>query len=272
MTVGDTRAEVLSVKQGLDPRPGAETLGRYKDGSAALVKGTAGKGTVYCAGFLPALAYIKAAQVARVGAGDQDRDRVARSANPWAFPAGVRGLLLRPVRSAGVAPPVTCSVPVVDAVYMTCDRGVVVPLANYTLRPVGELTLTVRVDRPVARAGVGPPRPAPVPVGGRVRDRHSAAGGDRLREAVLRRPGREVTGPGPSPAGRTTAACGADRTRLGHTRGVPMPIRPRAAALLACVGHTADWPPGAEYAVPGDYRATALKPGGWVTATCGRSS
>jgi hypothetical protein len=34
---------------------------------------------------------------------------------------------------------------------MTCDRGVVVPLANYTLRPVETLSLTVRVPRPVSR-------------------------------------------------------------------------------------------------------------------------
>jgi hypothetical protein len=149
VTAGGVRAEVLSVRQGLTPRPGAEVLGRFNDGSAALVKAAAGKGIVYCAGFLPALAYIKAAQAAR--AESPDRDVLARSANPWAFPAGVRDLILRPVRSAGVVPPVTCSVPVVDAVYMTCDRGAVVPLANYTLRPVEALTLTVRPGRPVVR-------------------------------------------------------------------------------------------------------------------------
>ncbi len=145
------KIEVLSVRQGLDPRPEVEVLGRYKDGSAALVRGAAGKGSVYCAGFLPALAYIKAAQVARAEAGDRDRDLLARSLNPWAFPPGVRDLLLRPVQAAGVNPPLKCDVPVVDAVYMIGDRGVVVPLANYTLRPIDRLSLTVRADRPVSR-------------------------------------------------------------------------------------------------------------------------
>jgi hypothetical protein len=155
VAVAGGRVEVLSVRQGLDPRPGAEVLGRYRDGSAALVRGAAGEGAVYCAGFLPALAYIKAAQTARAEVqgrdGDRDHDRLARSLNPWAYPAGVRDLLLRPVRAAGVTPPLTCDVPVVDAVCMTCDRGVVVPLANYTLRPVETLSLTVRVPRPVSR-------------------------------------------------------------------------------------------------------------------------
>jgi len=152
---GGTRAEVLSVKQTLEPRPGAEVLGHYADGSAALVRAAAGNGTVYQAGFLPALAYIKAALAARERSQSSpragDSDLLARSYNPWEYPAAIRALLTTPTRSAGIAPPVTCDAPLVDAVYMTCDRGVLVPLANYTLRPIADISLSVHAPHEVSR-------------------------------------------------------------------------------------------------------------------------
>jgi hypothetical protein len=180
VTAGDAALDVLSVKQPLTPRPGAATLGVYQDRSAAWVRGTAGQGTVYCAGFLPALDYIRQAVVARrqvaeqakqeeqarraggdagkvaggvAGAAlsDTDRARLETSSNPWAYPAAVREAILAPVRAAGVTTPVTCSVPLVDAVCMTCDQGIVIPLANYTLVPQAKVELSVRVDRPVRR-------------------------------------------------------------------------------------------------------------------------
>ena len=143
-------AEVLSVKQTLAPRAGAKVLAIFKDGSAALVRG----GTVYCAGFLPALAYIKPALLARkeMEAKKPNANLLQRSANPWEFPPHLRELLLMPVRAAGVVTPITCNVPLVDAIYMTTDRGVLIPLANYTLEPIERLALTVTVPRPVARA------------------------------------------------------------------------------------------------------------------------
>jgi len=143
-------AEVLSVKQTLAPRAGAKVLATFKDGSPALVRG----GSVYCVGFLPALAYIKPALVARKKLEEENKDAelLQRSHNPWEFPAHVRELLLTPVRAAGVEPPVLCDVPLVDAVYMTCDQGVLIPLANYTLKPLEKLTLKVKVPRPVKRA------------------------------------------------------------------------------------------------------------------------
>jgi hypothetical protein len=39
----------------------------------------------------------------------------------------------------------------VDAVYMTCDQGILVPLANYTLRPIPRLSLSVQASRQIAR-------------------------------------------------------------------------------------------------------------------------
>jgi len=167
VTWGDARIEVLSVKEKLTPRAGAKVLATFQDGSAALVRADAGRGTVYVAGFLPGLAYVKAAllhrkQVEQQYAGSSDglpdpvgvdpaKALLDRSSSPWHYPAEIRNKILRPVREARVAVPLTCSEPLVDAVCMECAKGLLIPLANYTLRPLDEIRLTVRSDRPIDR-------------------------------------------------------------------------------------------------------------------------
>jgi beta-galactosidase GanA len=156
-------ADVLSVKQALAPRGSAAVLGTFKDGSPAVVSGGAGKGRVYCAGFLPALAYIKQALAARYaleekekadasGISTDDAAMLARSANPWEFPATIRDFMLAPVREAAVAVPIRCSEPLVDVVCMTHEKGMLLPIANYTNKPIKSLSLKVNVPGPVARA------------------------------------------------------------------------------------------------------------------------
>jgi hypothetical protein len=168
VTVGNTSMEVLSVRQRLAPEAQAETLGTFNDGSAALVRGRYGSGSVYCVGLLPALAYIKSALVARnelveqkqtiqsggIASADERRlesHSLDRSYNPWQYPDDIRQLLLRPVRQAAIDPPLRSSVSLVDAVYMTCPQGILVPLANYTLNSLAKLSLEIRVPSPVQR-------------------------------------------------------------------------------------------------------------------------
>lgn len=158
-------ADVLSVKQPLTPRDGANVLATFKDKSTAVARGSAGKGVVYCAGFLPSLSYIKHALDARNAvqkkitngvalSADERKDAalMERTANPWRFPAAVRDLILTPVRSAGIVKPVECGTPLVDAVFMPHEKGVLIPLANYTAEPIATLKLTVSVPREIARA------------------------------------------------------------------------------------------------------------------------
>jgi hypothetical protein len=76
---------------------------------------------------------------------------LARSANPWEFPESIRRLILTPVEAAGVKRPIRCDVPLVDAVYMPHQTGVLVPLANYTNRPLERCTLSVDVPRKITR-------------------------------------------------------------------------------------------------------------------------
>jgi hypothetical protein len=176
-TVNGVTMEVLSVQQRLTEQEDTTVLGRFQDTTPALIRGSAGRGTVYCVGFLPALDYIKKAETARrtreqqreadepptehpappviLTAEDvtalEPKNRLERSRNPWEFPEAVREILLTPVRTAGVDPPLSCSVPLIDAVLLHCDRGMVIPLANYTLEPVANIDLSVRIEHPIDR-------------------------------------------------------------------------------------------------------------------------
>jgi hypothetical protein len=164
----DGTGEVLSVRQALTSRAGARVLATFANGLPAAVAGPAGSGAVYCTGFLPALSYIKQAQDARQALQEKvdqakaggapltaeeqaSAARLERSKNPWAFTFGVRSFLLAPVRAARCSAPIACSAPLVDAVYMTAEKGILIPLANYTNEPIAKLDLRVQVPRPVAK-------------------------------------------------------------------------------------------------------------------------
>ncbi len=162
VTAGAAHFNVLSVRQAMLPREGATVLGTFADDTPAWVTGKSGQGTIHCLGFLPALDYMREALVARKALQDADpatldeagqarRAILERSANPWEYPAALREALLQPVRDAAVDPPVRCSVPLIDAVYMTCEEGIVIPLANYTLSPIYTLALSIQVSKPIAR-------------------------------------------------------------------------------------------------------------------------
>ncbi|MDF1751781.1 MAG: beta-galactosidase trimerization domain-containing protein [Verrucomicrobiales bacterium] len=170
----DQTMEVLSVQQHQIPADGAEVTATFSNGSAAMIKGKFGKGTIYSAGFLPSLDYIKKAVVARDKLQTNYREenppvppgnhpappveleetpdtpgadpRLLRSYNPWEFPADVRKFILAPVREAEVTLPLTCSTPLIDAIVLRSENGLVVPLANHTLTEQDKVQLTVKID------------------------------------------------------------------------------------------------------------------------------
>ncbi len=80
-----------------------------------------------------------------------DRELLNRSRSPWRYPAGIRERLLTPVRATNVTPPLTCDVPLVDAVYLPCEQGVLIALANHTLSPISQVKLRAKVARRVTR-------------------------------------------------------------------------------------------------------------------------
>ena len=86
---------------------------------------------------------------APVGLATADSELLDRSRSPWRYPAGVRDRLLAPVRETNVRPPLTCDAPLVDAVYLPCEQGVLIALANHTLSPIPQFKLRVQVARRV---------------------------------------------------------------------------------------------------------------------------
>lgn len=161
---GGTHLEVLSVKQSIVPKPGTEILGKFSNGASAIVKGKYGKGTIYYYGFLPALPYIKQAldhrkaierAVKSPATPDaaryvSEKELIGRSYNPWAYPSAIRNILIAPVLDAVIELPLKCSEPLVDAVLMESSKGLVIPLSNYTLQPLREITLSVRTSKKVS--------------------------------------------------------------------------------------------------------------------------
>ena len=160
-----TKIDVLSVKQNISPKPGSQILGSFSDTGSAIAMWKTGRGTVYYSGFLPALTYAYNGLVERnkvapninlqeVKLPDPDKiatetQLLARSYNPWKYPEQIRNLLVLPVKNAGVEMSISCSIPLVDAVMMECDKGILIPLANYTLQPIKNVELTVKTKKPV---------------------------------------------------------------------------------------------------------------------------
>ncbi len=172
--------EVLSVSQKQAPKTdrNVEILTSKNVGETTSLVGEFGNGKVYSFGFLPGLSYIKQAldarrtlQKSKVPTTTVQNEnptpvlelsgktvtpqlpatRLERSYNPWEFSADVRKFILQPALKAGINKPLTCSLPLVDAVVLKSEKGIVIPLANYTLETQAKVDFTVRVDRPVDR-------------------------------------------------------------------------------------------------------------------------
>ena len=166
VTSGTSTAEVLSVRQRLTPNTSSAIIGRFSNSSPSIVKGAYGNGTIYCYGFLPSLSYIKEALVYRraieinvsnptIPPSDRyvsEEELIGRSYNPWKYPAGIRDMIIKPVKENNVDIPLTCNTPLVDAVLMESpDDGYVIPLSNYTLQPLSTITLELKTSRSISR-------------------------------------------------------------------------------------------------------------------------
>lgn len=167
---------------------GPQTLAVFKDGHPAVVSSVAGTGRVFMLGFLPGLSYIRPALLSRrpleqqaaadraateelAAAADQPLatsgvvaipatgteqgtsvgELVKRSHNPWMYPAHIRSRLLSPVDAAKVVSDLTCDIPLVDAVALSCDQGTLIALSNHTLRPLEAVQLRWKTVVPVTR-------------------------------------------------------------------------------------------------------------------------
>jgi hypothetical protein len=122
----------------------ADVLGTFQDNSPAITARTVGQGRAVCCAFLPGLTYFKPAIPLRPADRATSDDSMAHFI-PTQFDPNVSALL-RSV--ATIEPSVTCSVPLVETTVIEATQGIVIPLINWSGRPLNELTVSVHIPVP----------------------------------------------------------------------------------------------------------------------------
>ncbi len=135
---------------------GAKASAVYSDGAPAITTKVNGKGkAIYCA-FLPSLSYYKPAIPKRpVDRGATD-DAMTHFL-PTEFDPDVAALIALPGR--GISRPVECSNPLVETTVIQSKKGVVIPLVNWTHKPVKGLHVKVAIDTPMRKVSLASGRP-----------------------------------------------------------------------------------------------------------------
>lgn len=123
----------------------AKVEARFKDNTPALTNRQAGKGRVtYCA-FLPSLAYYHPAIPKRpVDRGATDDAMIHFL--PTNFDPAMAQLIAQPTRKLNL--PVVCSDPLVETTVVQSKAGTVIPLVNWTGKPIELLEVQVKVQMP----------------------------------------------------------------------------------------------------------------------------
>jgi hypothetical protein len=150
---------VLCVRSRFKFTPDAEQLATYSDGSPAVTRRVAGEGqAIYC-GFLPALSYYKPAipkrPVDRTSAEDSLAHLVASS-----FDAAAHNLIGMP--ADGLTRPVLCSEPRVETNVIESPQGIVIPLVNWSGKPVKQLSVQPRFQVPTGKITLASGRPVAI--------------------------------------------------------------------------------------------------------------
>ncbi len=135
---------------------GAVAEATFRDASPAIATHAVGSGrTIYC-GFLPGLTYYKPAIPQRpVDRGSTD-DAMCHFL-PTEFDAGAARLIGLPGQD--LPRPVECSQPLVETTIIEAKQGMVIPLVNWSGKPVPDLQVTLRIKTPAGKitlAGGGP--------------------------------------------------------------------------------------------------------------------
>jgi len=142
--LGEIEIPALLWKQAILPSD-AEVLGRFGDGTPAVVARRHGKGRAVLFGFFPGMAYLQSGLPLR------PVDRAATDAGfnhflPTAMDARIRHALVDAFLPADFVRPVETSEPLVEATVIETrsPRRLAVPLMNFTGRPLAALTVTLR--------------------------------------------------------------------------------------------------------------------------------
>jgi len=135
---------------------GATAEAAFRDGSPAVATATAGSGrTIYC-GFLPGLTYYQPAIPARpVDRGSTD-DAMCHFL-PTEFDPSAAALIGSATKD--LPRPVECSERLVETTIIEAKQGTVIPLVNWSGKPIAELQVTLQIKLPgekISLAGGGP--------------------------------------------------------------------------------------------------------------------
>jgi hypothetical protein len=124
---------------------GATMVRQFTDGLPAVTEKQHGRGkAVYC-GFLPGLSYFRPSLPRRpIDRGTTD-DAFAHFV-PTAFEADAADLIA--ASAVNVRRPLVCSEPLVETTVLEAPSGTVIPLVNWSGRPIRSLTVTVPIRIP----------------------------------------------------------------------------------------------------------------------------
>lgn len=126
----------------------AEVIGRFDDGRPAVTVKHTGKGSAKYLGFLPALSYLQPS-IPRLPFDRRSDDGAMCHLLPTRFDDKAASAL-----APEVPPPVVVSEPLVEATIIESPEGIVVPLVNWSGRPVRGLSVVVRGHAPAGEASL----------------------------------------------------------------------------------------------------------------------
>jgi len=135
------------VKEVMEHLPGAEVVGTYADGSAAIVYNAFGQGVSVRVGAMPAVEYVKDALDRGKAAWGSHGDR--EMFVPSEYAPATRQLTTGVARAAGLNKAVELDHDRVETTVLECGRGITVPLVNYRKAPIEALNVRIACPREI---------------------------------------------------------------------------------------------------------------------------
>jgi hypothetical protein len=140
-TDGGKSIAVLSLRAPFQSR-GATVTGHFDDGRPAMTSRRVGAGTARYLGFFPALSYLQPAYPRRPFDRSSE-DTAMCHLLPTAFDENAAETM-----RVEVSRPVVSSEPLVETTVLQSPRGLIIPLVNWSGKPIQGLTVTVRIPVP----------------------------------------------------------------------------------------------------------------------------
>lgn len=139
---------VLAIRERITPAEDAETIGRFTDGSPAVLRRKLGEGKMFYVAGLPGVAYLwSGLQPPAVPDRGSNTHRV-----PHDFDPAIAALIEWPLQQAGLEPAVDTGHALIDTRLLAAGSDYVLPLANYELHVGQPVTISLRTAQPIRTA------------------------------------------------------------------------------------------------------------------------